>query len=69
MDIGSEGGEMRQVYDSLAQTIVRHRNVDLNLRLDEFEQEPHDFTMAAGLYNALKGLFQHQQKYGIEQTK
>jgi len=69
MDIGSEGGEMRQVYDSLAQTILRHRNIDLNLRLDEFEQEPHDFTMAAGLYNALKGLFQHQQKYGIEQTK
>ncbi|MDC8831369.1 alpha/beta hydrolase [Alteromonas gilva] len=65
MDIGSEGGEMRQVYDSLAQTILRNRNIDLNLRLDEFEHEPHDFTMVAGLYNALKGLFQHQQKYGM----
>lgn len=65
MDIGSEGGEMRAVYDSLAQTILRNRNMDLNLRLDVFEQEPHDFTMAAGLYNALKGLFEHQQKLGI----
>lgn len=65
MGMGSEGGEMRQVYDSLAQTILRNRNTDLNLRLDELEHEPHDFTMAAGLYNALKGLFQHQQKYGI----
>ena len=65
MDIGSEGGEMRQVYNSLAQTILRNRNIDLDVRFDEFENEPHDFTMAAGLYNALKGLFQHQQKNGI----
>ena len=65
MNIGSEGGEMRQVYDSLAQTILRNRNIDLNIRFDEFEHEAHDFTMAAGLYNALRGLFQHQQKLGI----
>lgn len=65
MNIGSEGGEMRQVYDSLAQTILRNRNIDLSLGLDEFENESHDFTMVAGLYNALKGLFKHQQKYGI----
>ena len=57
MDIGSEGGEMRQVYDSLAQTILRHRNIDLSLRLDVFEQEPHDFTMVAGLYMRLKDYF------------
>lgn len=65
MDIGSEGGEMRQVYDSLVQTILRNRNIDLNVRFDEFEHETHDFTMAAGLYNALKGLFLHQQNLGI----
>jgi len=64
MGIGSEGGEMRQVYDALAQTILRNRNIDLSLRLDEFEHEPHDFTMAAGIYNALKGLYQYQQKNG-----
>ena len=65
MDIGNEGGEMRQVYDSLVQTILRNRNIDLNVRFDEFEHETHDFTMAAGLYSALKGLFQHQQKLGL----
>ena len=65
MAIGSEGGEMREVYDSLAQTILRNRNIDFNVRFDEFEHEGHDFTMAAGLYNSLKGLFQHQQKLGI----
>jgi len=65
MDIGSEGGEMRQVYDSLAQTILRNRHVDLNVRFDEFEHESHDFTMAAGIYNALKGLYQYQQKQGL----
>ncbi len=65
MNIGSEGGEMRQVYDSLAQTILRNRNIDLNLQLDEFEHEPHDFTMAVGLYNALKGLFEYQRQQGI----
>jgi predicted alpha/beta superfamily hydrolase len=65
MAIGSESGEMRQVYDSLAQTILRNRNIDFNVRFDEFEHEGHDFTMAAGLYNSLKGLFKHQQKLGI----
>lgn len=65
MDIGNEGGEMRQVYDSLVQTILRNRNIDLHVKFDEFKHETHDFTMAAGLYNALKGLFQHQQKLGV----
>ncbi|MDK1287697.1 alpha/beta hydrolase [Pseudoalteromonas umbrosa] len=65
MNIGSEGGEMRAVYDSLSQTILRNRNLDLDLRLDEFNDDAHDFTMAAGLFNALTGLYQYQQKQGL----
>ncbi|WP_235577133.1 alpha/beta hydrolase-fold protein [Pseudoalteromonas sp. R3] len=62
MSIGSEGGEMREVYDSLAQAILRNRHLDSRLQLDEFDDEPHDFTLAVGLYNALKGLYQYQQQ-------
>ncbi|AOT11242.1 esterase [Pseudoalteromonas luteoviolacea] len=65
MNIGSEGGEMREVYDSLSQTIQRNRNLDLELRLNEFNDDPHDFTMAAGLFNALSGLYQYQQQHGM----
>lgn len=61
MNIGSEGGEMREVYDGLTQVILRHRSSDLMLSLDEFDNESHDFTMVAGLYNALKGLYKYQQ--------
>ncbi|MCG7562447.1 alpha/beta hydrolase-fold protein [Pseudoalteromonas sp. McH1-42] len=62
MNIGSEGGEMREVYDSLAHTILRNRHLDAKLQLDEFDDQSHDFTLAVGLYNALKGLFQYQQQ-------
>ncbi|KAF7786156.1 hypothetical protein PRUB_a0633 [Pseudoalteromonas rubra] len=65
MGIGDEGGEMREVYDSLAQTIMRNRHLDLKLQLDEFDNDSHDFTMAVGLYNALRGLFHYQQQQGI----
>lgn len=62
MNIGSESGDMRNVYDALAQFILRNRPVDLFLRQDEFDYEGHDFTMAAGLYNALSGLYKYQQR-------
>ncbi|MCF2908160.1 alpha/beta hydrolase [Pseudoalteromonas sp. DL2-H2.2] len=62
MNIGSESGEMREVYDSLADTILRNRHLDAKLQLDEFDDESHDFTLAVGLYNALKGLFHYQQQ-------
>ncbi|MEO2279744.1 alpha/beta hydrolase [Pseudoalteromonas pernae] len=65
LNIGSEGGEMREVYDDLANTIARNRSVDLVLLLDEFSTADHDFTMAAGLYNALTGLYKYQQKMDI----
>ncbi|CAM4047367.1 alpha/beta hydrolase [Pseudoalteromonas byunsanensis] len=60
MNIGSEGGEMRQVYDDLSQTILRNRSTDLALQLDTFDSEDHDFTMVAGLYRALKALHGYQ---------
>jgi predicted alpha/beta superfamily hydrolase len=65
MNIGSEGGEMRVVYDSLAQTISKNRTLGLSLRTDEFDYEGHGLTLAAGLYNAFKGLYKYQQSKGI----
>jgi predicted alpha/beta superfamily hydrolase len=65
MNIGNAGGEIREVYDSFAQTILRNRTLDLSLRVDEFQHSGHDFTMVAGLYNALKGLYKYQQEKGI----
>ncbi|MFT2093051.1 alpha/beta hydrolase [Paraglaciecola sp. 2405UD69-4] len=65
MNIGAEGGEMRQVYDAFTQTILRNRSSDLILKLDVFANESHDFTLAAGLYNSLKALHKYQQHKGI----
>ena len=65
MNIGSEGGEMRSVFDSLATTIAQNRSTELTLQLDEFDDSSHNFTMAAGLYNALSGLYQYQSRSGI----
>lgn len=65
LNIGSEGGEMRVVYDSLVQTISKNRTLDLSLRTDEFDYEGHGLTLAAGLYNAFKGLYKYQQSKGL----
>ena len=65
MNIGNENGEMKSVYSSFAATILKNRSVNLKLKLDEFDNVSHDFTMAAGLYNALSGLYQYQQSKGI----
>ena len=65
MNIGSESGEMRSVYDAFAKTILENRSLDLRLQLDAFQTVSHDFTMAAGLYNALSGLYQYQHDKGI----
>jgi predicted alpha/beta superfamily hydrolase len=60
MNIGNEGGEMYQVYNELQQTIVKYRPENLVFKSDFFEQEPHGLTLAAGLYNAYRGLFKSQ---------
>ncbi|WP_240615595.1 alpha/beta hydrolase [Alteromonas facilis] len=65
MDIGSENGEMREVYDSLAKTLLRNRNLDLTLQFDKFDHVQHDLTMAAGLFNALTGLNKYQHSVGM----
>ncbi|WP_246587829.1 alpha/beta hydrolase [Alteromonas lipotrueiana] len=65
MNIGSESGEMKRVYDSFAKTILKNRSIDLKLKLNEFKDVSHDFTMAAGLYNALSGLHQYQRSKDI----
>lgn len=62
MNIGNESGEMRDVYDALERTILRNRTLDLSFKTGEFKHEDHDFTMTAGLYDALKGLYQYQSK-------
>ena len=65
MDIGSESGEMRSIYDAFAKTILQNRSTDLVLQLDEFGGVTHDFTMAAGLYSALSGLYSYQRARGL----
>jgi hypothetical protein len=65
MNIGSEGGEMRNVYDSLAQTILKNRTLNLSFRTDEFNYDGHGLTLTAGLYNAFRGLYKYQQSEGI----
>ncbi len=65
MNIGSENGEMKSVYNSFATTILKNRSTDLKLKLDEYDDISHDFTMAAGLYSALSGLYQYQRSKGI----
>ncbi|MDR6982557.1 putative alpha/beta superfamily hydrolase [Rheinheimera pacifica] len=65
MNIGSENGELRNVYDSFAKMIMRNRSTELDLRLNQFDAVGHDFTMAAGLYNALSGLHTYQRRKGI----
>ena len=62
MNIGAENGELRKVYDDLAQFMVRNRHVDLTLRSEEYQHEAHDLTLAAGIYSALKGLYQFQKR-------
>jgi predicted alpha/beta superfamily hydrolase len=65
MNIGNENGEMKSVYNSFAATILKNPSIDLKLKLDEFDDVSHDFTMAAGLYNALSGLYQYQRSKAI----
>lgn len=62
MNIGNEGGEMHQVYNELHETIVKRRPENLTFISDYFEQEPHGLTLAAGLFNAYRGLFKSQLK-------
>ncbi|MCC2618347.1 alpha/beta hydrolase [Aestuariibacter halophilus] len=65
MNIGSEAGEMRAVYDALEYHIARNRSLNLTYRTDSHPYVGHDLTLAAGLFSALTGWHQYQQKRGM----
>ena len=60
LNIGNEGGEMRQIYDDLHQTILKFQPINLEFSSDAFDQ-PHGLTIVAGLFNAYRNLFKYQQ--------
>ncbi len=57
MNIGSEGGEMRAVYDDLSTYIEDNKPKGFAFKADVFAQTPHGLTSTAGIYNAYKNLF------------
>ncbi|ODB35890.1 esterase [Pseudoalteromonas sp. BMB] len=61
MNIGGERGSMRKQYDAFSNIVLRNRSTDLVLQLDEFNSEEHNFTLVAGLYNALKELQRYRK--------
>ena len=65
LNIGTESGFMRGIYDSFTETLTRNRSTDLFLKTEVYQDSDHDFTFAAGLYSALRGLFRYQQGKGI----
>ena len=65
INIGSESGVLRDVYDEFVNFIRRNRTLDLKLYTDEFNNVGHDFTVVSGLYNALKGLNSYQKTLGM----
>ena len=52
MNIGSEGGEMREVYDDLQQSISQNTPDGLRFHVDAFNDITHDLTSSAGAFNA-----------------
>ena len=65
LNIGTESGFMRDIYDSFTETLIRNRSIDLILKTEVYSESDHDFTFAAGLYSALRGLYKYQQVKGI----
>lgn len=61
MNIGSEGGEMRQVYDSLERSIIQFRPAKLKFFSEHHQQISHGLTMPAGLFRAFEALFDYQK--------
>jgi predicted alpha/beta superfamily hydrolase len=57
MDIGSEDGEMRAVYDELHSFIAQNQPKNFIFHSDIYKQQAHGLTSAAGMFNALQGLF------------
>lgn len=57
INIGNEGGEMRQVYNELVQFLQQNQPAGLRLETDAFAQASHGLTSAAGMFNAIHQMF------------
>jgi predicted alpha/beta superfamily hydrolase len=57
MNIGNEEGEMRQRYDEVVASIKQNAPKTFIFKSEAFENEPHNLTSLAGLFNAYRGLF------------
>jgi predicted alpha/beta superfamily hydrolase len=65
ISIGNEGGEMREVYDSLEPEIQKYLPKNLGFKSDKFQDIPHGLVPAAGLLNGFRFLFEHQKSKRI----
>ncbi|RJE72198.1 hypothetical protein BGP78_19470 [Pseudoalteromonas sp. MSK9-3] len=59
--IGNEGGEMREVYDSLKPAIEKHLPKQLAFHSDVFPDVPHGLVLPAGLLDGLRALIAHNK--------
>lgn len=57
MNIGEEGGEMREVYDAFHSFLQNNKPTDFRLETDVFPKVAHALTTPAGLFNAYHNLF------------
>lgn len=57
MNIGEEGGEMRQVYDDFANFVQANEVEGLKVKIDTFNDVSHNLTQVAGAFNAYKNMF------------
>ena len=57
LNIGEEGGVMRQRYDDMHNFILANQPKGLKFVSDEFEHVPHELTSVAGIFNAYQNLF------------
>lgn len=62
ISIGNEGGEMREVYDSLEPAISKHLPKNLGFKSAVFADMPHGLVLPAGLLHAFRELFKHQKR-------
>ncbi|WNO59468.1 alpha/beta hydrolase [Rheinheimera sp. MMS21-TC3] len=65
ISIGNEGGEMREVYDSLEPAIQKYLPKNLGFKSDKFQDVPHGLVLPAGLLNGFRFLFEHQKGKSI----
>ncbi len=57
MNIGSEGGEMRDVYDGLVNGLQQNMPAGFAFKSQAFDNVPHNLTAAAGQFAAFRHLF------------